>query len=167
MIRPPVPRPVERAGAGIFRGAAFSLKEVNAYIRAGGLQWNMLMDGKTTKGKKREGDYQMTDITPEYEKANQVISNAQAAYNKTLDQFRSTVKNDLASISASADRVQRENEKMRSAYEAAAGMLTSPEMEKAIANAERLATALQAISALQNHSITFAVLDKKTPTRPE
>lgn len=105
----------------------------------------------------------MTDVTPEYEKANKVISEAQAAYNKTLDQFRGAIKNDLASISASADRVVRENAKMKAAYEAAAVLLTSPEMGQAIANAERLAKALESISALQSHSITFAVLDKKAP----
>lgn len=160
MRAPPFPQPASNHGG--VRDAAWKLSEINAWMVAGGLQWVMLGERTTTKAMRLEGDYNMTDIAPEYQKANKVIAEAKAAYDKTLEQFRGAIKNDLASISASADRVQRENAKMKAAYEAAAGTLNSPEMEKAIANAERLATALQAISALQNHSITFAVLDKKT-----
>lgn len=105
----------------------------------------------------------MGDTEQAYIEATKTLSEANEAYNKVLNSFRSTIKNDLASISASGVKVQAETAKMRQAYTDAVTTLTSKEMISAIENAERLATALQAISSLQNHSITFAVLDKKTP----
>lgn len=137
------------------------MREVNKWIVAGGCRWAMLGSGKTTKAMHKEGDYFMDDVVEEYVKANQTIADAQAAYSKTLQGFRSAIKNDLSSIDASANKVTAEAAKMQQAYRNAIGTLTAPDMEAAIKNAERLAAALRAISELQSHSITFAVLDKK------
>lgn len=106
----------------------------------------------------------MGDVNVAYDEAREVIEKAAAAYSKTIADFRGTIKNDLTSISAASDRVTGEVGKMQRAYDKCALLLTSAEMVAAIGNAERLAAALGAISALQSHSITFAVLDKKTQT---
>lgn len=103
----------------------------------------------------------MADVEAAYKEAVEKVGGARDAYTKLIQEFKGHIKNDMSSISASADRVLRENEKMRAAYDAAAKTLNSQEMMQAIANAERLAKALECISALQSHSITFAVLDRK------
>ena len=54
----------------------------------------------------------MSDVSEAYQEAQKVIDEAQAAYNKVLQGFRSVIKNDLSSISASADKVQAEVGKM-------------------------------------------------------
>lgn len=158
-MKPPLfPQP--KATGQWREGFGILAKDFSAWINAGGLQWHLL-GGPTTGAMKNEGDFVMADVEQAYEEARQVVGSAQEAYLKLVQSFRNNIKNDLASISASADRVQKEQAKMKAAYDAATKMLICPEMEKAIANAERLATALAAISELQSHSITFAVLDKK------
>lgn len=160
---PLLPQPVHR---GEFRDSnGWKVEDLNKWMVAGGLKWVMLNGGSpTTKAQKRDGDYMMDDVSVEYEKANKVISDAQSMYNKTVSEFRSAVKNDLASIGASANKVQNEAVKIQVAYQNTAKTLTTPDMEKAIANAERLAAALGAISSLSSHNITFAVLDRKLNT---
>ena len=103
----------------------------------------------------------MSDIDTAYERANEQVSKAQEAYNKTITTFRSTIKNDLATIGASADKVRNLAAGLGRESTAAIEIMTSPEMIRALENAERLAAALKAISELQSHSITFAILDRK------
>lgn len=71
--------------------------------------------------------------------------------------FRENIKNDLASLKATSDRVQTETLKMSKEYKQAADLLTSPQFVQAIENAERLAVALQAIQNLNQTKINFAV----------
>lgn len=75
----------------------------------------------------------------------------------TLDAFRGAVKNDMTSMKAASDRVQTEVQQMRDRYKQAQDMLTSPDFLKAIENAERMATALQAIQKLTETKISVAV----------
>lgn len=75
----------------------------------------------------------------------------------TVKKFRERIKNDLSSMKASSDRVQSEVIQMGERYKEAQEILTNPTMEKAIANAERLATALKAISELSETKLSFAV----------
>jgi hypothetical protein len=76
---------------------------------------------------------------------------------ENLVAFRENIKNDLASLKASSDRVQTETLKMSKEYKQAADLLTSPQFVQAIENAERLATALTAIQKLNQTKINFAV----------
>ena len=71
--------------------------------------------------------------------------------------FLSHVRNDLTSMKAASDRVQSEVTQMQQRYRAAQDLLTSPEFERAIANAERMATALQAIAGLSETRLSVAV----------
>lgn len=71
--------------------------------------------------------------------------------------FREVVRNDLTSMKATSDRVQTEVESMSARYKQAADMLTTPEFEKALLNAERMATALKAISELSETKLSVAV----------
>jgi hypothetical protein len=76
---------------------------------------------------------------------------------ENLMAFRENIKNDLASLKASSERVQTETLKMSKEYKQAADLLTSPQFVQAIENAERLATALTAIQKLNQTKINFAV----------
>jgi hypothetical protein len=83
-------------------------------------------------------------------------------YSAALAEFRGTIKNDIASLKSSAEKVQAEVKKMGEAYAAAASALTSPEFTAAVANAERLAVALDRITSLQKTKIGFAVFGGAT-----
>jgi hypothetical protein len=154
---PPNIHAFEKAGvvrSGLDRtGIMIEVDAIDDWILAGGPSWNLLNT--------HEGKDAMQDVSDAYDEANEQISRAKEAYDKIVAGFRATIKNDMASISASADRVKGEAAKMTLAYKNAQDMLTTPEMERAILNAERLATALTAISGLENQSLTFAVIDKK------
>ncbi len=73
------------------------------------------------------------------------------------DKFRGVVKNDLTSMKAASDRVQTEVTQMRDQYTKVQAILTSPDFQMAVSNAERLATALEAIHKLQGQRIGFAL----------
>ena len=74
-----------------------------------------------------------------------------------LDKFRSTIANDLTAIKASGARVQNEVVQMKQAYQAAQAVLTTPDFERAVANAERMAIALKAISELSETKLSVSV----------
>lgn len=91
---------------------------------------------------------------------------AQAAVERLelhLANFRSKVNNDLASIKAASQRVQTEAQSMGDKYNAAKAMLTSPDFERAVANAERMAVALEAISKLSETKLSVAVFSGSNP----
>jgi len=91
----------------------------------------------------------------------EAISNADDALKglkATLDKFKSTLANDLTSIKASSTRVQNETTQMKQAYINAQAVLTTPDFERAIVNAERMAAALHAISQLQTTKVSVAVV---------
>lgn len=160
MGMPRFPDPIRtgefREGIGIRAG------DMEKWVLAGGLPWIMLSGRvKSNKGEQKEGYYIMADVQEAYDEANEQLLKAKEAYHKTIESFRSTIKNDLSSIAASAAKVQAEAQKMNQAYGSTITSLTSEQMEKAIANAERLAAALTAISTVNSHSLTFAVIDKK------
>lgn len=85
-------------------------------------------------------------------------------YQEVVKNFRATVKNDIAAVKASAVATEETVNRIGKVYRDTAAMLTTPEFKLAIENAERMAAALKSITELQSHSITFAVLDKKTAT---
>lgn len=74
-----------------------------------------------------------------------------------LKSFRSVLGNDLTSIKAASQRVNTEVAGMSAQYAAAQALLTSPEFDRAIANAERMATALEAISRLSDTSLNVSI----------
>jgi len=74
-----------------------------------------------------------------------------------LDNFKSTLTNDLTAIKASGTRVQNEVLQMKQAYQAAQTVLTTPEFERAVENAERMAIALKAISELSETKLSVSV----------
>lgn len=74
-----------------------------------------------------------------------------------LDKFKSTLGNDITSIKAAGARVQSEMIQMKQAYQVAQSILTTPEFERAVANAERMAVALKSISELSETKLSVAV----------
>lgn len=78
---------------------------------------------------------------------------------ETVDGFRNVVKNDLVSMKAASERVQNEVSQMQSKYRVAVELLTNQDFEKALANAERMAAALQQIQQLSKTKISFAVFE--------
>ena len=145
-------------------GIGFRKSDIDKFIANGGFNKTMLNGRDKSIKIPKEGDYIMSDVVKGYEDANSAISVAQKAYNETIAKFRGSIQNDLTSIAASANKVQREHDKIAVSARNAIDVLTSTEMQQAIANAERLAAALTAISELKSHNITFAVLDRKPQT---
>jgi len=85
------------------------------------------------------------------------------AYEHRLEEFRSRVKNDITSLEAGARRTTDAVVKMNKAYADVFAQLNGPEMASAIANAERMAQAMRALSELQSHKLMFAVVDSSRP----
>jgi hypothetical protein len=84
---------------------------------------------------------------------------AMARMEKHLETFRGRVGNDLTSMKAASQRVQTEVATMSEKYVAARDLLTSPDFERAIANAERMAAALKSISELSETKLSVAVFN--------
>jgi hypothetical protein len=80
-------------------------------------------------------------------------------YDAKLKDFRAMVKNDIASLEASGRSAFVAVNKIRDAHNKTIEVMNSADMVQAIANAERLATALERIQALKSHKLTLAVLD--------
>jgi len=144
-------------------GGAFAVRDLNKFIKAGGLEWGLLDPRPTKEASRREGDFNLSDVDDAYEKATAVIATAHDGYTKAVRDFKTEIKNDLASISASANKVQAEAQKAAAANRQAIEVMTSERMLMALANAERLATALHSINSLEPNSLTFAVFGKKPP----
>lgn len=86
------------------------------------------------------------------------IASIWETYDKQLHNFRSQVKNDVASIEASGNKTVAALGRMNKAYNEVFQQLNSDDMLRAIQNAERLSAALQSINSLTNHKLTFAVI---------
>jgi hypothetical protein len=92
--------------------------------------------------------------------ATEAASRAIESINKldaAAKKFREAVKNDLTSMKASSDRVQSEVAQMEGRYKQATQILNSADFERALVNAERMASALEAISKLSETKLSVAV----------
>lgn len=96
------------------------------------------------------------------ERATQAIKTLDA----TVEAFNKNLKNDLASMKAASQRIQNESAQMRERYLEAQSILTSPEFERAIENAERMAIALQSLASLSQTSLNVSVLAAGNGDRP-
>jgi hypothetical protein len=140
-------------------GPMFRASDIEKWIVAYGLE-DVMLDCRGNKKEDPKGAYyQMSDVDQAYVKATEVISKAKEGYDAVLADFRSTVKNDLTSISAAADRAQKEAAKINASYRQTIDTLRSNEMQEAIANAERLAIALEKIAQVKGRNLTFSLLD--------
>lgn len=81
------------------------------------------------------------------------------SYEKQLQQFRATVKNDITSLEAGARKTTESVTRMNKAYGDVITQMNGEEMQQAIQNAERLAAAMTALANLQSHKLTFSVID--------
>ena len=86
------------------------------------------------------------------------VDESKNIYLDSLKKLRGEIKNDVAVISASSAKSISEIEKLATSAQEFINKMTSAEMEKSILNAERMATALQAISQLSDNKITFAIM---------
>lgn len=77
---------------------------------------------------------------------------------KTVDEFRANIRNDLTSMKAASERVEGEVKRMSSAYKDAAQVLTSAQFVEAVANAEKLAAALEKISQLRGQRLDIKLM---------
>lgn len=149
--------------SGFREGVAFRAGDIKKWVISGEPKKAMLV-GASKKGKRTENGkeyYIMSDVERAYEDANETIAKAQKAYGKILGEFRSTIGNDLKSISASADKTVSQYEKIRTAYVGTINLLTSDDMEKAIINAERLASALRTIGEVKSAEVSFKLMDQE------
>lgn len=82
---------------------------------------------------------------------------ALASLKVAVDKFRGHIAGDLTSIKAASSRIQTEALQIKQVYQATASMLTSEDFVAAVANAERMAVALRAISELSDTKLSVAV----------
>ena len=90
-----------------------------------------------------------------------------ADYEDRLKNFRGQVKNDCASLAAQARGIDEASKKMNAAFNETVRVLNSEEMNCAIANAERLASALTSLNSLASHKIMFATVGNKSESSRE
>ena|SRR5215471_3422906 len=76
---------------------------------------------------------------------------------EVVAKYRANVKNDLTSMKAQSDRVETEVQRMAQGYLNLTAILNGEPFKQAIANAERMAIALEAISKLQGARISVAL----------
>lgn len=155
-----LPEPVT---TGRYReSTAWRKGDIEDWIIAGGLKQALLFgDRKRAKNINDDKEtYKMSDVEQAYVDANATIEKARDAYNTVVKKFRSEISNDLKSIASSAEKTVKEYEKMRSSYVNAVNVLTSDDMEKAIINAERLATALKTIGEVKSAEVRFKLMDQ-------
>ena len=94
------------------------------------------------------------------EVSEEVVLRANASIDSLKDklkEFRGVLGGDLTSMKSASDRINSEVVKMKQAYIAAQSILTSPEFDKAVQNAERLVVALEKIQALGETKLSVAV----------
>lgn len=102
----------------------------------------------------------MAAMVEHLDEATEAIDSAYERFQVKRREFRSAINNEVASVSASANRMLTELGKIVAAADNVSRLFGSAEMISAIQNAERLATALKAISEVESHRLTFAVIDK-------
>ena len=85
------------------------------------------------------------------------IRNAVTETKTALPELTGNVKNQVASMKSAATRIRDEVNAIAKEIDKAQCLLTTPEFERAVENAERLASALEKIQALQATKISFAV----------
>jgi hypothetical protein len=97
------------------------------------------------------------DIEQTAVEASGAAEEAMRSLKVAMDKLKSTLANDLTSIKAAGSRVQSEALQIRQAYKAAEDILTTAEFERAVANAERMAAALKAISELSETKLSVTM----------
>jgi hypothetical protein len=80
------------------------------------------------------------------------------AYDATLKKMRGQAQNDVAAVKAQTERLSHELRRLTEQAQVLTALWTSEAMLTSITNAERLATALEALQGLPAAQITFAVL---------
>lgn len=134
---------VQKSSSGLvnftFNGKGFQTEQSDAVLVAYS-QWKLTMES-------------MIAATESTVRAQAAIDSLR----KMLVDFRGSLKNDLTSMKAASERVQNEVCQMQEKYRQAQSLLITPEFEKAIANAERMATALESIQKLTETKISVAV----------
>ena len=143
-------------------GGFIAARDIESWQKLGGLDWN-LIDGRRKKSNTLEDGEEywiMSDADVAYEKASQTIDRAQTRYLEVVKAFRSEIKNDVSSIGASCEKMQKEITKLTTSFKEVESLMNSPSMLEAIKNAERLATAFSTLSDVKGSKLTFAVLSE-------
>jgi hypothetical protein len=131
-----------------------------------GETWNLkqvagqVADGSQFRFWLMEGAYDMADAFND--SATEAVE-GQKRLLAALRDFRGSIQNDLKSITAAGERVRDETRKIAAGLDAAIKQLSSPEMQIALSNAERLVAALQAIQDLKSTRLAFAVMGEAPP----
>lgn len=102
------------------------------------------------------------DMADAFEVSIEKAEGARARLNAQLKEFRGEIKNDLAAISASGDRVRDEVRKIALAIESVVQKMSGRDVAAAVENMERLAAALAQIEKLSSTKLMFAVIDQKS-----
>lgn len=89
--------------------------------------------------------------------AAKLASDAIENLESVLKDFRSKIGNDLSSIKAASARVQDEVLRMNAKYTEAVKVLSSPEFERAVQNAERMAMALESLGKVSSSKLNIDI----------
>lgn len=117
------------------------------------LKWVVLV--KWASGTENAFMNVVEQLKENYEEAKKLWDN----YDVRLREFRSAVKNDVASLEAAARKTTEAVQKMNLAYGNVIRLMNSEEMKTATENAERLAAAMSVLANLQSHKLSIAVID--------
>ena len=150
---PPAPRAVRwRAYRG---GVAILKNEAVAYLAHGGWVGTLF----TTEA--NVGSFM--DLESKALEASESVTKIVDRYMERVRGLKGQLQNDAASVKASAERIEKEFGRMNTAMRSTIELMTSPEMEAAIANVERMARAIETVNGLKRTAVRFSVIEQAPP----
>ena len=120
--------------------------------------WLSSVVGITGGGIHDEG-YSMATTQEQLDEAAQEVEAAYTRFATVRDKMKGSLKNDTVAASAAAAKIRAEMEKIADSVRASMDVLLSDDMVRAVEQAERLATALRAISELRTTKLSLALFD--------
>lgn len=155
-----LPKPVKSANRD---GFAWRLGET---LHSVACDWaNPVIGYRESKGSK-EDIGSMSDTEEKFQTATNEVNKAYEVFDAARKKLKSSLANDTASIASSCDKIESNMAKARASIDSVERQLLTDSMLQAIVNAERLAAALTAISAVRPANLTFAVLGNEPKKQP-
>lgn len=145
----------ESARAALRDGVACSVLDTKEWVLA---NWPGLLIGHSGEEHKQEDEGSMANLDERFDEATAKIESAYARFDAARARFKGEMKNDAAQLSAGADKITAQIEKVQRTLGQLLAMMSAGDMQTAIANAERLATALEKINGLASNRVTFSVI---------
>lgn len=140
----------DRAQIGIHK------KDVNKAVALG---WHHSIIG--IHGEHSEEYQSMATTEERFDEATAAVDSAYQRFKEARDKLTGSLRNDAASVASASEKMVASMRRVGEATREVETLLTSERMMQAIANAERLASALTAIAEVRKSEVTFAVIANK------